>query len=126
MLEEGKFYSRREIHDLLGGELQTYLPARGGLVTCACLTLKRNPDAPHTILVGQSPEFSNVQNNSVLRVARSRCSSSETQTNGNTLGDTKSSAARQMQSTSTSINSFPGGLTSGWSCSSRSLSSWNS
>jgi hypothetical protein len=55
MLEEGKFYTRREIHNLLGGELQTYLPAKDGLVTCACLTLKRNPDAPNTILVGQSP-----------------------------------------------------------------------
>jgi len=39
VLEEGKLYTRREIHDLLGGEVQTYLPAKDGLVTCACLWL---------------------------------------------------------------------------------------
>ena len=47
MLEEGKFYTRREIHNLLGGELQTYLPAKDGLVTCACLTLKKGAFMPN-------------------------------------------------------------------------------
>jgi hypothetical protein len=63
--EEGERYTRRDIHDLVGGEIQTYLPARDGVVTCACLTLSRNPDAPNTILVGQSPR--------VLERARQLC-----------------------------------------------------
>ena len=65
MLEEGSYYTRREIHDLLGGEVQTYLPAKDGLVTCACLTLRSNPDAPNTILIGQRPR--------VLEWARRLC-----------------------------------------------------
>ena len=64
-MQEGRSYTRREIHELLGGEIQTYLPARDGVVTCACLTLRRNPDAPNTILVGQSPR--------VLERARQLC-----------------------------------------------------
>lgn len=56
MLTEGQFYTRQEIHDLLGGgSLQSYLPTRDGVVLCACLRRDTNPDAPRVILPGTGP-----------------------------------------------------------------------
>jgi hypothetical protein len=52
---EGKRYTRKEISGLLGGDPVQYLPMSDGLVTCACLTPKSNPDAPNVILAGKSP-----------------------------------------------------------------------
>jgi hypothetical protein len=40
MLVEGKLHTRREIHNLLGGDMVQYLPVSDDLVTCACLTPK--------------------------------------------------------------------------------------
>jgi len=48
-------YTRREIHDKIGGSIQSFLPTVGGHVVCACLTKKKNPDAPVVILVGNRP-----------------------------------------------------------------------
>ena len=51
----GQDYSRREIHEKVGGSLVSYLPTREGAVVCACLTKKLNPRAPEEILVGTGP-----------------------------------------------------------------------
>ena len=51
----GKSYTREEIHDKVGGDLESYLPNVGGLVVAACLRLDTNPHAPDVILVGTGP-----------------------------------------------------------------------
>lgn len=54
--EEGKIYSRREIHDVLGGGIQDYLPHKDGEVVCGCFRLDSNPEAPQIVLVGDAPQ----------------------------------------------------------------------
>jgi len=49
------FYTRRQIHNEVGGSLQQYLPTSKGRVVCACLTKEKNPTFPGTILVGDRP-----------------------------------------------------------------------
>ena len=55
MFKIGEAYTRRQIHEVLGGSVQSYLPTVQGRVVCACLTTKMNPGAPHVILVGNKP-----------------------------------------------------------------------
>lgn len=55
--ELGKSYTRREIHNVLGGSVQAFLPDKGGRVVCACLTRRLNPDVPNVILVGGGPDI---------------------------------------------------------------------
>ena len=55
MFKIGEAYTRRQIHEVLGGSVQIYLPTVQGRVVCACLTTKMNPGAPHVILVGNKP-----------------------------------------------------------------------
>jgi hypothetical protein len=50
-----KSYSRREIHEVLGGSVQWYLPARNGKVVCGAFRPDANPDAPLVILPGLGP-----------------------------------------------------------------------
>jgi hypothetical protein len=51
-----RYYTRDEIQDQYGGGKVTFLPNIDGRVTCACLTLRKNPDAPRAILVsGEKP-----------------------------------------------------------------------
>ena len=52
----GQTYTRREIHDRLGGGLQIYLPHKNGRVVCGCFTREMNPDVPDTVLVGDGPD----------------------------------------------------------------------
>jgi hypothetical protein len=52
MFNVGSEYTRDEIHELLGGSKQVYLPTVAGQVVAACLTLKFNPRAPNVILCG--------------------------------------------------------------------------
>jgi hypothetical protein len=54
----GTSYTRRQIHNMLGGELDTYLPQRDGRIVCGCFvpTYGANPQAPHEILVGNAPK----------------------------------------------------------------------
>jgi hypothetical protein len=53
----GRGYSRREIHDVLGGSLEQYLPSVGGRVVAVCI----NPDPdlqpfpPAQIFIGSGP-----------------------------------------------------------------------
>lgn len=53
----GRHYSRREIHDALGGDVQSYLPSAGGRVVAICLDPRKNPAAPREILVGTGPRI---------------------------------------------------------------------
>ncbi|MEI8345471.1 MAG: hypothetical protein WCG06_05305 [Candidatus Omnitrophota bacterium] len=55
MFELNKPYTRDEIHDLLGGSKQSYLPTANGKVTCACLTRDMDLLAPEVIYVGTGP-----------------------------------------------------------------------
>ncbi len=56
MLTEGKLYTRDEIHGLLGGGIQGYLPHKNGRVVAGCFGLKMNPEAPDVVLVVSGPE----------------------------------------------------------------------
>ena|SRR2546423_1799947 len=48
----GEKYSRRQIHDLLGGNMQEYLPAVRGKIVAGCFRLDLNPSAPERIYPG--------------------------------------------------------------------------
>jgi hypothetical protein len=52
MFELGRTYTRDEIHAVVGGSLQAFLPTVDGQVVCACLRTDMNPDAPDVVLVG--------------------------------------------------------------------------
>lgn len=55
MFRRGEMYTRWEIHDQVGGALQSFLPTVDGRVVAACLRLDTNPDAPAVILPGTGP-----------------------------------------------------------------------
>jgi len=52
----GDFFTRHEIHEMLGGEIQSYLPQKNGQIVCGCFTQSYNPDAPVEIQVGNLPK----------------------------------------------------------------------
>lgn len=56
-IERDRLYSRAEIHDMLGGGIQTYLPHVGGRVVAICLRKDLGAHAPREILVGEGPEI---------------------------------------------------------------------
>ncbi|NJM44206.1 MAG: hypothetical protein HC858_09950 [Brachymonas sp.] len=49
-------YTRQQIHDTVGGDLQSYLPHRDGHVVCGCFDPALNARAPFEIDVGNSPD----------------------------------------------------------------------
>src|SRR5262245_16510492 len=49
----GELYTRRQIHDQVGGSLRECLPHRGGSVVCGAFTPARNPRAPRAVLIGK-------------------------------------------------------------------------
>ena len=49
-------YKRADIQKILGGELQSYLPQKNGIILAACLSIESNPDAPHEVQVGNAPK----------------------------------------------------------------------
>ena len=53
MFDIGTDYTRRQIHEALGGSVQSYLPTAHGRVVCACLRTDINPQAPSVVLVGR-------------------------------------------------------------------------
>ena len=55
--EIGKTYSRQQITDVLGGQLQDYLPTQDGQVVCGCFKQEPqwNPDAPREVVFGSGP-----------------------------------------------------------------------
>jgi hypothetical protein len=52
----GQEYTREEIHDVLGGELETYLPQKNKRIVCGAFTPKLNPGVPDVLLVGNAPK----------------------------------------------------------------------
>ncbi len=57
VLNEGQRYTRQQIHDLLGGDTQIYLPHKGGRVLCGCFVRdERQPDAPEIVTLGHGRE----------------------------------------------------------------------
>lgn len=55
-LRIGSYYSRKDIHKLLGGGIQDFLPHKDGVVVCACVTPEMNPHLPEIILAGEGKE----------------------------------------------------------------------
>jgi hypothetical protein len=56
-LKVGHGYTRREIHDLLGGDMRSYLPHKDGRVVAVCAKEDHNPDVRRGILdSGHGPE----------------------------------------------------------------------
>jgi hypothetical protein len=52
---KGETYSRREISDELGGQLQHYLPFKGDKILCGCFRPERrySPEAPEKVHFGE-------------------------------------------------------------------------
>ena len=51
----GDTYTREDIHNMLGGEMVTYLPQVDYRIVCGCFTEELNPGQPLEILVGDAP-----------------------------------------------------------------------
>lgn len=50
-------YTRTDIKNQLGGELQTYLPQNKKIILAGCFTIdNKNPDAPDIIKAGNKPK----------------------------------------------------------------------
>ena len=55
-LQFGTLYTRREIHDIVGGgDLQSYLPHTEGRILCGCFDPELNRRAPYEVDVGNAP-----------------------------------------------------------------------
>ena len=67
---KGEQYTRSEIHEVLGGGLQTYLPTENGRVVCGAFRTDTNPNAPNVILPGFGPT---IQKSAELFAAQSEC-----------------------------------------------------
>ena len=50
-------YSRKQIHGVLRGSLESYLPTFNGVVVAGCFRQDTNPDAPAVILPGNGPRI---------------------------------------------------------------------
>lgn len=46
MFEKGCLYTRDEIHELVGGGVQPFLPEKNGKVVAGCFCPEQNPNAP--------------------------------------------------------------------------------
>ena len=57
MFIKGRTYTRAQVHQRIGGSIQSFLPTVNGEVVCACLSLKLNPQAPAVILAGDGPRI---------------------------------------------------------------------
>jgi len=56
----GSEYTRSEIHQNLGGSVQSYMPTVAGHVVAVCVKPELNPRAPNVILCGIGPIISSV------------------------------------------------------------------
>jgi hypothetical protein len=54
MYDVSKKYTRTEIMGLVGGEIQTYLPQKEGIILAGCFNLELNPDCPIQIQAGNA------------------------------------------------------------------------
>ena len=55
MFREGQTYTRSEIHQAVGGSVQSCLVRGGGRVVAVCFVRKKNPHAPKEIFVAHGP-----------------------------------------------------------------------
>lgn len=53
MFRPGNQYTRREIHEHLGGSVVSCLPTSNGAIVAACLSKKFSPRAPEVVLCGR-------------------------------------------------------------------------
>lgn len=53
MFTIGCEYTRREIHEQLGGSTVSCLPTSNGVIVAACLSMKFSPQAPEVVLCGR-------------------------------------------------------------------------
>jgi len=56
MFEVGKWYSAKDIADVVGGELQTYLPQREGRIVAGRFNKQMNPEAPERVYPARLPK----------------------------------------------------------------------
>jgi hypothetical protein len=56
MFQKLKDYTRTEIQQKLGGELQTYLPQKNERILAGCFNVELNPDCPNEIQAGNKPQ----------------------------------------------------------------------
>lgn len=54
MFNKERVYSRTEIQNLVGGEIQTYLPQRNKRILAGCFNQELNPDCPLQIQAGSA------------------------------------------------------------------------
>jgi hypothetical protein len=52
-----RHYTRKEIHEALGGSVEEYLPTKNGRVVCGAFLPEHNPDAPMIVLAGKGPKI---------------------------------------------------------------------
>lgn len=52
----GEYYTRRDVHNTFGGEIQSYLPQRDKQIVAGCFGQRMNPDAPKDVQVGIKPK----------------------------------------------------------------------
>ncbi len=52
MFKPGTLYSRKDIHDQLGGSKVSCLPMKDGAIVAACLLKSFSPEAPQVMLCG--------------------------------------------------------------------------
>lgn len=50
----GRRYTRDEIHDVVGGSKEEFLPHVNGTVVCGCFDPAKNPAAPNVVLPGNT------------------------------------------------------------------------
>jgi hypothetical protein len=62
MFKLNSMCTRMQIHNLIGGEIQSYLPHVDGKVVCGCFDTSANPKAPNEILVGAGPNVEKYAN----------------------------------------------------------------
>lgn len=50
-------YTRSDIQHMVGGEIQTYLPQKNGIILAGCFTIyQMNPGAPEEVQAGKLPK----------------------------------------------------------------------
>jgi len=52
--ERGHLYTRIGIQQIVGGEIQTYLPQKAGRILAGCFSKDMNPGAPFIVQVGNA------------------------------------------------------------------------
>ncbi|ABO22473.1 hypothetical protein [Shewanella loihica] len=53
-LKKGNLFTRTEIQQLVGGEIQTYLPQKNKVILAGCFNRKLNPDCPTEVQAGNA------------------------------------------------------------------------